>query len=92
MVHAFSTPAITAMNRMNLMVKFVFIGLLLPFAYVTHVMVKGSDKQIVFNQKEAYGVDYITPAARLLANPQDSRTCSAALLIYADHPTPAGTV
>ena len=39
------------MNRMTFMVKFDFIGLLLllPFAYVTHVMVKGSDKQIVFN-------------------------------------------
>jgi PAS domain S-box-containing protein len=82
MFQALFRPAIAAMNRMNFMVKFVFIGLLLllPFAYVTHVMVKGSDKQIVFNQKEVYGIDYITPAAQLLSKLQDSRTCSAALL------------
>src|SRR5437667_277017 len=79
-------PAIVAMNRMNYMVKFVFIGLLLllPFAYVTHIMVKGSDKQIIFNQKESYGVDYITPGYRLLSHLQDCRTYSAAILAGED--------
>lgn len=75
-------PATAAMNRMNYVVKFVFIGLLLllPFAYVTHLMVKGSDQQIIFNQKESYGVDYITPVSRLLGHLQDCRTYSAAVL------------
>jgi PAS domain S-box-containing protein len=75
-------PAIAMMNRMNFAVKFVVIGvfLLLPFAYVTHLMSKGSDKQIIFNEKEGYGVDYITPAFRLLSHLQDCRTYSAAIL------------
>ena len=52
MIRLLFLPAIAAMNRMNFVVKFILIGLLLllPFAYVTHLMIKGSDKQIVFNQ------------------------------------------
>jgi PAS domain S-box-containing protein len=75
------TPAIWAMNRMNFVAKFLFIGLLLllPFAYVTHLMRQETKKQIVFNRKESYGVEYITPAFRLLGHLQSCRTHSAAI-------------
>ncbi len=82
MISAIFRPAIWAMNRMNFAVKFLFIGLLLllPFAYVTHLMREESEKQIVFNRKEAHGVEYIAPAFRLLSRLQACRIQSAALL------------
>ena len=82
MLKALFLPAIAAMNRMNFVMKFLFIGLLLllPFAYVTHLMMRESEKQIVFNQKESYGVGYITPGFRLLSHLQDCRSYSAAVL------------
>ena len=75
-------PALAVMNRLNYVLKFLLIGLLLllPFAYVTHLMVKESDKQIVFNQKESYGVEYITPALQLLGHIQAARNYSAAVV------------
>lgn len=75
MIRALFRPAVAALNGMNFFVKFVVIGLLLllPFAYVTHLMVKGSDQQIAFNEKEVFGVDSIAPAFRLLAQVQDAR-------------------
>ncbi len=81
MLRALFLPAIAALDRMNFVVKFIVIGLflLLPFAYVTHLMVKGSDQQITFNEKESFGVDYIGPAFRLLGHLQDARTSAVAL-------------
>ena len=57
-------PAIALLNLMSFALKFIVIGILLlaPFAYTTHVMIRNLDKQIVFNQKESYGVYSITPA------------------------------
>ncbi|HLF93364.1 MAG TPA: ATP-binding protein [Planctomycetota bacterium] len=75
-------PAIAVMNRMNFVLKFIFIGLLLllPFAYVTHLMAKSADQQIVFNQKESYGIQYIVLGSRMLSHLQDCRTYEAGIL------------
>ena len=69
-------------HRLPFVHKFVVIGVLLltPFAYTTHVMIKNLDQQIVFNQKESYGVKYITSSIRLLENVQDCRNYQAAIL------------
>jgi len=74
-------PAIALMDRMNFVAKFLFIGvvLLAPFAYTTHVMIKNLDKQIVFNQKESYGVAYIGPSFHLLRELQECRLQSEGL-------------
>jgi len=74
-------PAIALMDKMNFVTKFLFIGiaLLAPFAYTTHVMIKNLDKQIVFNQKERYGVAYIGPSFRLLCALQEYRLQSEGL-------------
>lgn len=74
-------PAIALMDKMNFVTKFLFIGvaLLAPFAYTTHVMIKNLDKQIIFNQKESYGVAYIGPSFQLLCALQECRLQSEGL-------------
>ena len=78
-VKLFVAPALAVMNRLSYVAKFLLIGLLLllPFAYVTHLMIKESDRQIAFNQKERYGVELITPALELLGHLQGARSFGA---------------
>lgn len=75
-------PALAIMNRMNYVLKFLLVGLLLllPFAYVTHLMVEASKKQSSFNQKESYGVEYVAAALDLLGTVEDARVVSSAIV------------
>lgn len=70
------------MNGMNYVLKFLLVGLLLllPFAYVTHLMVEASKKQSSFNQKESYGVEYVAAALDLLGTVEDARVVSSAIV------------
>jgi methyl-accepting chemotaxis protein len=78
-VRSLFAPAIWAMNRLRYAQKFVLIGtvIFVPFALVTWLQGQGSIKQEVFNQKESWGVAYISPLKDFLRYVQRSRLLAA---------------
>jgi methyl-accepting chemotaxis protein len=78
----FLGPAIALMNRLSYAQKFALIGLLLltPLAVVSYLQVSLATDRLDFNQKESYGVAYITPLREVLRQVQHHRLYSAAVL------------
>ncbi len=74
-------PAIALMNRLSYAQKFALIGLLLltPLAIVSYLQVSLATDRLDFNQKESYGVAYITPAREMLRQVQHHRLYSSAV-------------
>jgi methyl-accepting chemotaxis protein len=75
-------PATALMNRLSYARKFALIGLLLllPLAVVSYLQISLATERVDFNQKESYGVAYITPARELLRQVQLHRLYYAAVL------------
>ncbi|MFN8094166.1 MAG: methyl-accepting chemotaxis protein [Vicinamibacteria bacterium] len=75
-------PAVALMNRLSYARKFALIGLLLltPFAVVSYLQISLATERIDFNQKESYGVAYITPLREMLRQVQLHRLYTAAVL------------
>jgi twitching motility protein PilJ len=75
-------PAIALMNRLGYAQKFALIGLLLltPLAVVSYLQISLATERVDFNQKESYGVAYITPLREMLRQVQHHRLYSSAVL------------
>jgi methyl-accepting chemotaxis protein len=76
------TPAVALMNRLSYARKFSLIGLLLllPLAVVSYLQISLATERVDFNQKESYGVSYITPVREILRQVQLHRLYYAAVL------------
>jgi methyl-accepting chemotaxis protein len=75
-------PAVAVMNRLSYAQKFALIGLLLltPLAVVSYLQISLATERVDFNQKESYGVAYITPVREMLRHVQHHRLYSSAVL------------
>jgi methyl-accepting chemotaxis protein len=75
-------PAVALMNRLSYAQKFALIGLLLltPFAVVSYLQISLATERVDFNQRESWGVAYITPVREMLRQVQHHRLYSTAIL------------
>lgn len=89
-VRGLVAPALAIMNGMNYVLKFLLVGLLLllPFAYVTHLMVEASKKQSSFNQKESYAVETSPPPSICSARSRTPAWCLPRLLLVTPRSRP----
>src|SRR5262245_14400614 len=76
-------PAVALMNRLGYAQKFALIGLLLltPLAVVSYLQVRLATASLDFNQKESYGVAYITPLKEMQRQVQHHRLYFSAVLM-----------
>ena len=82
LARALMSPAVALMNRLSYAQKFALIGLLLltPLAVVSYLQVSLAGTSRDFNQKESYGVAYITPMREMLRQVQHHRLYYSAVL------------
>jgi methyl-accepting chemotaxis protein len=82
LARALMSPAVALMNRLSYAQKFALIGLLLltPLAVVSYLQVSLATDRRDFNQKESYGVAYISPMREMLRQVQHHRLYYSAVL------------
>jgi methyl-accepting chemotaxis protein len=68
-------PILALMHRLKYSRMFMIIGaiILAPLVYLLSLQLSGARADITFNQKESYGVEYITPLQNMLAGVQERR-------------------
>ncbi len=69
-IKSLCSPVLALMRRMTYGRLFTLVGALLvaPMAVLLYLQVSGTNAQVVFNQKEIYGVDNIEPARSLMSD------------------------
>jgi methyl-accepting chemotaxis protein len=70
--------AVTFMNRLTYLQKFLVIGIILmmPFALTTYLFIKDTNKEIDFSRKETLGIEYSNSVRKLLEHLQQHRGLS----------------
>ena len=66
------SPAITLLNTLKYLQKFLLIGLIfvLPLVVVMYLLITEVNLKVTFAQKERKGIEYIVPLERLLNHVQ----------------------
>ena len=82
LMQAFFVPAVALMGRLDVIRKFVLLGLmsLVAIAVVVYSLFASLDKNITFMQRELEGLDLIKPIPRVVQILQQHRGLSAGLL------------
>ncbi|MCK6445536.1 MAG: methyl-accepting chemotaxis protein [Planctomycetes bacterium] len=68
-------PVLALMHRLKYSRMFMLVGAIViaPLAYLLYMQLSAAKSDITFNQKESWGVEYITPLQTVLAGVQERR-------------------